>query len=68
MSLREVVHKLVDLILEREQQAQQGAEAAILSYIQDAVAAEVEYRRKMRDLDRRLAELEGAVETAPHPG
>lgn len=59
MSLKEVTHHLTDLIWTREQEAEQPVEEPILSYVQDAVNAEIEYRRRMRDLDRRLAELEG---------
>ena len=58
MELREYVHKLTDFIWDREHRSQKPVDAAILSYIQDAVIAELEYRRRMSDLDRRIAELE----------
>jgi hypothetical protein len=58
MDLREFVHKLTDFIWEREHKSQKPVDAAILSYVQDAVIAELEYRRRMSDLDRRIAELE----------
>jgi hypothetical protein len=64
MDLRELVHALTDLIWSREQNGQPSVETAVLSYVQDAVAAEVEYRRRMRDLDRRLVELEGVRDAA----
>ena len=46
---------------EREQRIPQ-VETAILGYVQDVVLAEIEYRRRMRDLDRRLTELESTSE------
>ncbi len=58
MELREYVHKLTDFIWDREHRTQKPVDAAILSYVQDAVIAELEYRRRMSDLDRRIAELE----------
>jgi hypothetical protein len=58
MELREYVHKLTDFIWDREHRSQKSVDAAILSYVQDAVLAELEYRRRMHDLDRRIAELE----------
>lgn len=58
MELREYVHKLTDFIWDREHRSQKPVDAAILSYVQDAVIAELEYRRRMSDLDRRIAELE----------
>ena len=51
MDLREYVHKLTDFIWEREHKSQKPVDAAILSYVQDAVIAELEYRRRMSDLD-----------------
>lgn len=66
MELKELVHQLTDLIWHREQQSHQAVEAAILSYIQDAVTVEIEYRRRMHDLDRRLSELE-ALRGTPIP-
>jgi hypothetical protein len=37
---------------------------AILTYVRDAVSADIEYRRRMRELDRRMAELEIPKEIA----
>ena len=42
MDLREYVHKLTDFIWEREHQSQKSVDAAVLSYIQDAVIAELD--------------------------
>jgi hypothetical protein len=61
MELKDMVRGLAEMIWEREQRIPQ-AETAILGYVQDVVLAEVEYRRRMRDLDRRLAELESRSE------
>ncbi len=58
MELREYVHKLSDFIWDREHKSQKPVDAAILSYVQDAVIAELEYRRRMSDLDPRVAGLE----------
>lgn len=63
MELREYVHKLTDFIWEREHRTQKAADAAILSYVQDAVIAELEYRRRMSELDLRIAELEALAGT-----
>ncbi|HXX37614.1 MAG TPA: hypothetical protein VEP50_05590 [bacterium] len=59
VQLKELVHGLTDLIWTLERDKPQTAEGPILSYVQEAVAVEIEYRRRMRDLDRRLAEIEG---------
>jgi len=64
MDLRDYVHKLADFIWEREHKSQKPVDAAILSYVQDAVIAELEYRRRMSDLDRRIAELESYAAAA----
>ena len=66
MDLREFVHKLTDFIWEREHQSQKSVDAAVLSYIQDAVIAELEYRRRMDDLDRRIAELDALTGAGVH--
>jgi hypothetical protein len=57
VELKELARQLSDLVWAREQQTQQPMEAAILGYVQDAVTAEIEHRRRLRDLDRRLVEL-----------
>lgn len=59
VQLKELVHSLTDLIWTLERDKPQSAEGPILSYVQEAVAVEIEYRRRMRDLDRRLADIEG---------
>lgn len=58
MQLKEIVHNLTDLIWQAEQQTDHPLDDAILSYVRDAVAVEVDYRRRMRELDRRLIDLE----------
>jgi hypothetical protein len=60
MDLKDLAHKLADFIWETEHSGQQSAEATILQYIQGVIVTELEYRRRMRDLDQRLAELENA--------
>ncbi len=57
MELKQFVTTLVEMIWEREQQARRSVDAAMLGYVQDAVAAQLEYRRRMRDLDRRIADI-----------
>ncbi|HLW58506.1 MAG TPA: hypothetical protein VKV57_01130 [bacterium] len=66
MDLRDFVHKLTDFIWDREHQSQKSVDAAILSYVQDAVIAELEYRRRMQDLDRRIAELDALAVAGVH--
>ncbi|HKV44436.1 MAG TPA: hypothetical protein VJT32_07160 [bacterium] len=66
MDLRDFVHKLTDFIWDREHQSQKSVDAAILSYVQDAVIAELEYRRRMQDLDRRIAELDALAVAGAH--
>jgi hypothetical protein len=57
MELKQFVRTLADMIWEREQRTHRPADTAMLEYIQDAVAAELEYRRRMGELDRRVADL-----------
>lgn len=64
MELKEVVHHLTDLIWQAEQRTEHMMDDAILTYVRDAVGAEVEYRRRVSELDRRLAELEISQEVA----
>ena len=64
MQLKELVHHLTELIWQAEQQTEHVVDDAILTYVRDAVSAEVEYRRRMRELDRRLADLETPQEVA----
>jgi len=67
VKLKDLVHQLTELILALEEQDQHPDVDAILSYVHDAVTVEMEYRRRMRELDRRLAEIEGSqvVTVAP---
>jgi hypothetical protein len=66
MGVKDLVQELADLIWRREVEGRPPMESAILGYLQDAVAAELEYRRRMRELDGRLAELEsGSVVSVP---
>jgi hypothetical protein len=65
MRLEDIARQVADLIWHHEQRTNQPMEEAIVTYIRDAVRAEIEYRRRMVDLDRRLAELEGQVEQVP---
>jgi hypothetical protein len=58
IDLKDLAHKLADYIWEHRDQ--ESAAASILQYIQGVVGTELEYRRRMRDLDQRLAELESA--------
>lgn len=62
MGVKDLVQELADLIWRRESEGHPPMESAILGYLQDAVAAELEYRRRMYELDRRLAELESGRE------
>jgi hypothetical protein len=64
MRLKEGVRDLAELIWQMEQQTQHAAEDAVLAYVRDAVTTEVEYRRRMHELDRRLGELERMSESA----
>ena len=64
MQLQELVHHLTDLIWQAEQRTEHAMDDAILTYVRDAVSAEIEYRRRMRELDRRMAELETPKEIA----
>lgn len=64
MQLQELVHHLTDLVWQAEQRTEHTMDDAILTYVRDAVSAEIEYRRRMRELDRRMAELEIPKELA----
>ncbi|HKV44864.1 MAG TPA: hypothetical protein VJT32_09350 [bacterium] len=63
MELRQFVSSLADMILERERQVQRPVDNVMLSYVQGAVAAQLEYRRRLRDLERRRAEFESTPAT-----
>lgn len=64
MHLKDLVRDLADLIWQREQQTEQTVEDPVLTYVHDAVTTELDYRRRMRELDRRLRELEGIPQAA----
>jgi hypothetical protein len=64
MELKQFATALADAIWEWEQRTHRSVDAAMLGYVQDAVAAELEYRRRMRELDRRIAALEESVGAA----
>jgi hypothetical protein len=64
MNLRELVRDLAELIWQMDQQTQRTTEDAVLAYVRDAVTTEVEYRRRMQELDRKLADLERIPEAA----
>lgn len=61
MELTQLVTTLVDMIWEREQRTHRSIDAAVLGYVQDAVAAELTYRRSMRELERRIGDLAETV-------
>ena len=68
MHLKDLVRDLADLIWQREQQTEHSTERftedSVLTYVHDAVVTELDYRRRMLELDRRLHELEGVPQTA----
>jgi hypothetical protein len=58
MELRQFVSSLADIIVERERKIQRPVDGVVLSYVQDAVVAQLEYRRRVQDLEHRRAEIE----------
>ncbi len=64
MRLKDLVRDLADLIWQREQETGRPVEDSVLTYIHDAVVTELDYRRRMQELDRRLSELESIPQTA----
>ncbi|TMI87911.1 MAG: hypothetical protein E6H00_14190 [Bacillati bacterium ANGP1] len=58
MELRQFVASLANMIWERERKTQQQVDAVVLGYVHGAVTAELEYRRRMHELSRRLAEID----------
>ncbi|HET7266063.1 MAG TPA: hypothetical protein VFL28_15475 [bacterium] len=64
MQLKDLVRGLVDVIWEREKQAQRPVDDSMLTYVREAVVTELEHRRRVLELDRRLSELEGVGHTA----
>lgn len=65
MELRSFVATLVQSIWELEQRTHRQMDAAVVGYVRDAVAVELEHRRRMEELDRRIRFLE---EPAAAPG
>ncbi len=63
MHLKDVVRELADLIWQQEQQTARAVEDPVLTYVRDAVVTELDYRRRMLELDRRLHDLQ----TVPQP-
>ena len=63
IELKQVVKELTELIWVRGLSLQRPVEAAVLRFVQGAVAAELEYRRNIRDLYLLLAEAESPEET-----
>lgn len=61
MELRSFVATLVQMIWEREQRMHRPMDASVLGYVRDAVSAELEYRRRMRELDQRITLLADPV-------
>jgi hypothetical protein len=57
MELQSLVATLVEMISEREQRMHRQMDGSVLEYVRDAVMVELEYRRRMHELDRRLALL-----------
>lgn len=57
MELRSFVATLVEKIWQLEQRTHRQMDAPVLGHVRDAVAVELEYRRRMQELDRRLGLL-----------
>ena len=55
--LRQFAATLADIIWKRERVAKRSDDTAMLGYVQDAVAVGLGYRRRMDELDRRIAHL-----------
>ena len=49
------------MIWERENQISRPVDPAMVRYVQDAVVAKLEYRRRMHELDCRLTEIGGTA-------
>lgn len=64
MHLKDVVRELADLIWQQEQQTARAVEDSVLTYVHDSVVTELDYRRRMVELDRRLHELEAVPQPA----
>lgn len=57
MELHSLVATLVEMISEREQRMHRQMDGTVLGYVRDAVTVELEHRRRMHELDRRLTLL-----------
>ncbi len=57
MELNSFVATLVEMIWEREQRLRHPMDHPVLGYVRDAVTVELDYRRRMHELDRRIAPL-----------
>jgi hypothetical protein len=57
MELRSFVAALVETVWQLEQRTHRQMDAPVLGLVRDAVAVELEYRRRMQELDRRLGLL-----------
>jgi len=68
MTLQELVDRLTAFVWALEEQTQRPEDAAVLSYLRDAVTAELEYHRRRRGLALRRAELEPADWAPARPG
>ncbi|HEX9246211.1 MAG TPA: hypothetical protein VGA35_08615 [bacterium] len=67
MELRQFVASLASMIWERERKTQQQVDALVLGYVHGAVAAELDYRRRMHELNRRLAEIDNTLAATGAP-
>ena len=55
MELQSFVATLVEMISEREQRSRRQLDGTVLEYVRDAVTVELEHRRRIHELDRRLS-------------
>ena len=67
IELKQVVKELTELIWVRGLSLQRPVESGVLRFVRGAVAAELEYRRNIRDLYLLLAEA-GSPEETVSPG
>ena len=67
MELRQFVAGLASMIWERERKTQQHVDAVVLGYVHGAVTVELEHRRRMHELYRRLAEIDNTLVAAGAP-
>jgi cell division septum initiation protein DivIVA len=55
--IKTLVRRLAESLWEREQRERAVDAATMLAYVREAVTVDIEFRRRMLNLDRRLAEL-----------